>query len=50
LQDAGFLFGIPQRYTPQTRLVPTADEVAPWIDTIIRLWDDQAFYQHERRR
>jgi hypothetical protein len=50
LSEAGFLFDIPQRYTPQTRLVPTAEVVGPWIDTILRLWDDAAFYEQERRR
>ena len=50
LHQAGFLFDIPERYTPQTRLVPTAEEVAPWIDTVIRLWDDEEFYQQELRR
>jgi glycosyltransferase involved in cell wall biosynthesis len=49
LQEAGFLFEIPAQYTPQTRLVPTADEVAPRIEMIIRLWDDENFYQQERR-
>ncbi len=24
--------------------------MAPWIDTVIRLWDDATFYEHERRR
>ena len=42
--DAGFLFDIPARYTPQTSDVPTAEEVAPWVETIIRLWDDAAEY------
>jgi hypothetical protein len=46
----GFVFNVPERYTPQTRLVPTADEVAPWIEMIIRLWDDNHFYAQERRR
>jgi hypothetical protein len=50
LQEAGFLFALPSQFTPQTRLVPTAEEVAPWIEMIIRLWDDEEFYQHERRR
>jgi glycosyltransferase involved in cell wall biosynthesis len=50
LHEAGFLFDIPEHYTPQARLVPTAEEVAPWIDTILRLWDDDVFYQQERRR
>ena len=42
--DAGFLFHIPDRYTFQTRELPTADEVAPWIETILRLWDDPVEY------
>jgi glycosyltransferase involved in cell wall biosynthesis len=50
LSEAGFLFDIPESYTPQTRLVPKAEEVAPWIETILRLWDDADFYQQERRR
>ena len=24
--------------------MPTAEEVAPWVETIIRLWDDAAYY------
>jgi glycosyltransferase involved in cell wall biosynthesis len=50
LEEAGFLFDIPEKYTPQSRLVPTAKELAPWIDTIIRFWDEDDFYQQERRR
>jgi glycosyltransferase involved in cell wall biosynthesis len=50
LADAGFLFDVPDRYTPQTRIVPTAEEVAPWVETIIRLWDDEPFYEQESRR
>ena len=50
LGDAGFLFDIPPHYTEHTRLVPTSREVQPWVDTIIRLWDDQAFYQTHRQR
>jgi glycosyltransferase involved in cell wall biosynthesis len=50
LAEAGFLFDIPERYTPQTRLVPSAAEVAPWVETIVRLWDDAALYETERQR
>jgi glycosyltransferase involved in cell wall biosynthesis len=50
LEQAGFLFDVPERYTPQSGEVPTAEEVAPRIDTIIRLWDDKDFYAQERRR
>ena len=42
--DGGFLFEIPAMYTPGTRDVPTAEEVAPWVEAIIRLWDDAAYY------
>ena len=50
LELAGFLFDVPEQYTPQTRLVPAAEEITPWIDTIIRLWDDYDFYAQERQR
>jgi glycosyltransferase involved in cell wall biosynthesis len=43
--DAAFLLEIPAKYTPETRVVPTADEVEPWVEAIIRLWDDAATYQ-----
>ena len=47
--DAGFLFDIPSCYTPETREVPTAEEVEPWVETIIRLWDDAAEYERWSR-
>src|SRR5439155_14281467 len=31
-EQAGFLFDVPERYTEYATLLPTADEVAPWID------------------
>ena len=50
LENAGFLFDVPDQYTPDSREVPSAAEVAPWIETIIRLWDDEDFYQQECAR
>jgi len=50
LGEAGLLLDIHDRYTPNTRRVPTAEEVAPWVDAVIRLWDDPALYAEERRR
>lgn len=47
---AGFLFDIPSRYTPESRVVPSAEEVAPWLETIERLWDDRTFYAEASRR
>jgi len=43
LGDAGFVFTLPERCTPHGGPVPTAREVAPWVATIERLWDDPAF-------
>ncbi|MGO8746316.1 MAG: radical SAM protein [Thermoguttaceae bacterium] len=43
----GLLFDIPARYTPETHDVPTSDEVEPWVETILRLWDDEAFYRQQ---
>jgi GT2 family glycosyltransferase/glycosyltransferase involved in cell wall biosynthesis len=50
LAEAGLLFEVPPQYTPDSRLVPTAEEVAPWVEAIIRLWDDPAFLEQERQR
>ena len=50
LGDAGFVFTIPERCTPTSGLVPTAQEVAPWVAVIERLWDDTEFEASHRRR
>ena len=47
--DAGFLFDIPVKYTPETRELPTTEEIEPWVETIIRLWDDPAWYDRWSR-
>ena len=50
LGDAGIILPLPDRLTPATRSLPTADEVAPWVEAIIRLWDDEAAYRDHCRR
>jgi glycosyltransferase involved in cell wall biosynthesis len=50
LGDAGFVFTIPDRCTPASGIVPTAQEVAPWVAVIERLWDDHEFEAEHRRR
>jgi glycosyltransferase involved in cell wall biosynthesis len=47
LGDAGAALLLPERLTPVSRILPTAEEVQPWVETIIRLWDDPAWY-HEQ--
>ncbi len=47
--EGGILFAIPARYTPETRDLPTNEEVEPWVETIIRLWDDAAEYERWSR-
>jgi glycosyltransferase involved in cell wall biosynthesis len=48
LGDAGFVFTIPERFTPASRVMPTAREVAPWVAAIERLWDDSEFEARHR--
>jgi glycosyltransferase involved in cell wall biosynthesis len=43
--QGGFIFDIPACYTPDTRIVASAEEVEPWVQTIIRLCDDADYYQ-----
>ena len=47
--DGGFLFEIPDRYTPETVDVTTAEEVEPWVEAVIQLWDEPTFYDRWSR-
>ena len=49
LGAAGICLPLPDRLTPATRIVPTAEEVEPWVQAVIRLWDDRAFYEEQSR-
>jgi glycosyltransferase involved in cell wall biosynthesis len=48
--DAGFLLQIPDQYTADTRILPTVEEAEPWVETILRLWDDREHYEHFSRK
>jgi glycosyltransferase involved in cell wall biosynthesis len=50
LAEAGLLFDVPEKYTPASRGLPTAEEVEPWLTTIMRLWDDSSAYEEESRK
>lgn len=50
LRDAGFILPVPERCTPTSGVVPTAEEVAPWLATVERLWDDPEFEAEQRAR
>ena len=50
LGAAGLLLPLPGHLTPTSRHLPTAEEVAPWVEAIVRLWDDAAFADEHRRR
>ena len=50
LGEAGFVLTIPERCTPLSAVVPTAQEVAPWVAIIERLWDDAEFEDQHRTR
>ena len=48
--EGGLLFDIPARYTPDSTDVPSAEEVTPWVEAILRLWDDEAFYRQQSEK
>jgi glycosyltransferase involved in cell wall biosynthesis len=50
LGDAGITLPLPERLTPESRILPTAEEVEPWVEAIIHLWDDPAWYQEQSNR
>jgi glycosyltransferase involved in cell wall biosynthesis len=49
LGKAGFLFDVPARYTPDSRDLPSAQEVMPLVDKIVELWDDAVLFEHQRQ-
>jgi len=50
LGDAGFILTIPERCTPSSGVVPTAQEIAPWVAIIEKLWDDAEFEADHSRQ
>jgi glycosyltransferase involved in cell wall biosynthesis len=45
LGHGGITLPLPERLTPTSELLPSAEEVEPWVSAIIRLWDDGAWYE-----
>ena len=50
LGEAGVLIPMPERLTQHTRELPTPEEVAPWIETVVELWDEPVRYSELSRR
>ena len=48
--DCGFALPLSDRMTPTTHMPPTAEEVEPWVEAIVRLWDDPALYEEQMPR
>jgi glycosyltransferase involved in cell wall biosynthesis len=40
----GVCLPVPAHVTPDSRVAPTAAEVAPWVAAVVRLWDDPPAY------
>ncbi len=50
LGNAGLVLPVPERLGPLTHELPTVNEVGPWLDAVIRLWDNSAWYAEQCRR
>jgi glycosyltransferase involved in cell wall biosynthesis len=50
LGDSGVVLPLPARLTPTAHMLPTSEEVAPWVEAIIRLWDDALLYEEHRQK
>lgn len=48
--DSATVLHIDERYTPDSTTPPTSEEAAPWLDEIVRLWDDQQYYAQRREQ
>lgn len=49
-QGAGFMIPLPANLTEHVGRPVTADVVRPWIEVIVRLFDDDSFYNDESAR
>lgn len=47
---AGVILPLPARLTPGNELLPTAEEVAPWVEAVIRLWDNPELRAEQSRK
>ncbi len=47
LGASGFALPLPDRLTPISKILPSAEEVEPWVETVIRLWDDTALHEEQ---
>ena len=36
---------IPPRFVQNVPIIPTAEEVEPWIEQVVKIWDDPAYAQ-----
>ncbi len=50
LGKAGIVLPLPDRLTPSTQALPSPEEIARWVDAVIRLWDDGEWYEEQRQR
>jgi len=50
LGNSGVVLPLPARLTTQTRELPTAEEVEPWVGAILRLWDDAGHFADRSRQ
>jgi glycosyltransferase involved in cell wall biosynthesis len=57
LGSAGIVLPLPQKLTPHSAYLPTAAEVIPWIDEVVRLCHDEVYFlsasklaSHESKR
>ena len=50
LGRAGIVLPLPDHLTPSSRHLPRGEEVGPWVEAIIRLWDDPGAYAESSRR
>jgi glycosyltransferase involved in cell wall biosynthesis len=45
LGASGFVLPLPDRLTPTAEILPSAEEVLPWVESIVKMWDDAVFYE-----
>jgi len=50
LGQSGYALPLPDLLTPVSKILPSAEEVESWVETVIRLWNDRDLYREQSAR
>ena len=50
LNGGGTIIDLPDSWTPKLKALPEPEQVQPWLDALLTLWDDEDAYRQASAR